>query len=1022
MFSSWSYLRWTAPALFILMAAAQPALAQLPTPQLTGIFPAGAKAGGSLEVTITGADLDEANQIIFSHTGITSTPKMGEPLMPGKPAKPIANTFVVTLAANVPPGAFEARVKGRFGLSNPRTFIVGTLEEKPEEAGNNSQDKARELTIGSLVNDRADANNRDFYKLTLKAGQRVLIDCRAGRIDSRMDPTIALVNTAGRELTRARDTINRDPVIDFTAPADGVYTLVVYDFLYGGGAEYPYRLAAHQAPLIDFVFPPAATVGTQGAFTIYGRNLPGGQPAGTSLGNSPLEKLAVNIAVPASGAPIVEGALLPQTSFVDSFEYRLPSPGGESNLVSIGIATEPVVLEQEPNDTADKAHKVTIPCELAGQFYPARDRDYVQFDAKKGDVLTIEVLAHRLGLASDPALTIQRVTKNEQGAEVVSDVAQVDDPQERPARIGSDFDTSTDDASYRLVVNDDGTYRVLVRDNFGESRADPRSVYRLIIRKEKPDFRLAAYLDPPIVNNNQNSSALGGAVLRKGGTLELRVNLERRDSFDGEVTISVEGLPAGITCPGAVVGGPTTSASLVFTAAENVTTWSGPIKIVGKANINGQEVTHVARVGTCVWGTQDRNQRPAEFRVARDLMLSVMDKEMQPAHVVVGEDKVYETSRGANLEIPVRVARRDGFAEAIKLTKANLPNEIQVKELNIAGGAADGKLEMQLNQQAIKAGTYTFYLKGDTKLKYARNPDAIKEIEAEQAEFAEMQKMLQEALNKANADKTATAQALQQATTARTQAEQNLNKLKAESEQAANNAKQAADNAGKAKEAADKEAGNQGLVDAASAAQKKAEESAAAAKTAADKVAEGEKLFAEAQEKHKAAEEAKTKAEQLATESQNKVNQANQQKQQLDQRVNQVKQANQPKDLQIQFASTPIKVRIVESPLKLTVGQASLAQKQGDKIELPVTIERLYGFTEAVEVFFEVPGGVGGFNVQKIDIPKDQSQGMLKIALNNDATIGEHAVTIRARARFNNVQCDTTQLLMVKVDKAEPAQ
>src|SRR5690606_8035065 len=112
-------------------------------------------------------------------------------------------------------------------------------------------------------------------------------------------------------------------------------------------------------------------------------------------------------------------------------------------------------LEQEPNDTADKAHKVTIPCEVAGQFYPARDRDYVQFDAKKGDVLTIEVLAHRLGLASDPALTIQRVTKNEQGEEVVSDLAQVDDPQERAARIGTDFDTSTDDASYRLVVNDD---------------------------------------------------------------------------------------------------------------------------------------------------------------------------------------------------------------------------------------------------------------------------------------------------------------------------------------------------------------------------------------------------------------------------------------------------------------------------------------------------------------------------------------------------------------------------------------
>jgi hypothetical protein len=1026
MFPSWSRLRWIVAAPSLAVAAtflASDANAQLPTTQLTSVFPAGGKVGAKVEVAVTGDNLDEADAILFSHAGITAVPKMNEPLMPGKAAKPAPNQFTVTIAADVPAGIYEARVKGRFGLSNPRTFMIGTAEEALEVAGNNDNSKAQELAVGTVMNGHMEANSRDFYKVTLKAGERVMIDCRAGALDSQLDPTVAVINTAGRELARGHDGSKKDAVIDFTVPAEGVYLIVLNDFLYGGGPQYAYRLLLHKAPLIDFVFPPAAQAGTQGAFTVYGRNLPGGQPAGISLGSYPLEKVSVTVPVPAdvAGLPQAIIASQPRTSFIDAFEYRLASPNGASNPVALGVATEPVIAEVEPNNTPDKAQKLTVPCELAGQFYPARDRDLVQFDAKKGEVYTIEVIAHRLGLDSDPALTVQRVTKNDKGEEVVTDVAQVDDPQERQTRIGGDFDTSTDDASFRLAVTEDSTYRVLVRDNFGESRTDPRCVYRLVIRKERPDFRLAVYLDPPGQAGNPNISLLSAPVLRKGGTLELRVSLDRRDNFTGEVTVSVEGLPAGITCPGAVVGGQTESASLVLTAADTIASWSGPIKIVGKATINGAEVIRPARMGTCVVGTADRQQRPPEFRLARDLVLSVMDKEMQPALVVVGEDKVYETSRGANFEIPVKVTRREGFADAIKLTKANLPAEIPVKELNVAAGAADGKLEMQLNQQNVKAGTYTFYLKGETKLKYARNPDAIKAIEADAAEFVEMQKMLQEALTKATADKTTATQQAQQAVTEKNQAEQNKNTLNQQSQQAATNAQTAAANAVKAKEAAAANAADANLAAAATAAQKQADDAAAAAKVAADKAAEGEKALVAAQEKVKVTEEAKVKADAAATEAQTKVTQAAAQKQQLDQQVNKVKQDNQPKDVQIQFASTPIKLRIVETPVKFTLGAPALALKTGEKTELPITIERGFGYAEPVEITAEFPNGLGGFNVQKIDIPKDQTQGKLTFAPDANAPAGDHTITIRARARWNNVQCESTLPLALKLEKPPAA-
>ena len=47
------------------------------------------------------------------------------------------------------------------------------------------------------------------------------------------------------------------------------------------------------------------------------------------------------------------------------------------------------------------------------------------------------------------------------------------------------------------------------------------------------------------------------------------------------ITISAEGLPTGVTCPGAVLGGEVTSGELVFVAADSAPAWAGAVKIVG---------------------------------------------------------------------------------------------------------------------------------------------------------------------------------------------------------------------------------------------------------------------------------------------------------------------------------------------------------------------------------------------------------------------------------------------------------
>jgi len=72
--------------LFLLILVGQGSLlAQLPLTRLLTVFPPGGKAGSQFEAVLTGVDLDEANQLHFSHTGITARQKVEGPTDCRKP-------------------------------------------------------------------------------------------------------------------------------------------------------------------------------------------------------------------------------------------------------------------------------------------------------------------------------------------------------------------------------------------------------------------------------------------------------------------------------------------------------------------------------------------------------------------------------------------------------------------------------------------------------------------------------------------------------------------------------------------------------------------------------------------------------------------------------------------------------------------------------------------------------------------------------------------------------------------------
>ncbi len=989
--------------------------AQLPVARLDGVFPAGANPGKTFDLTIAGADLDDVDRLHFSHGGITAQRKMVPPGPFDDGPQPAPNQFVVTAAGDVPPGLYEVRAQGKYGISNPRVIEVGTLPEVNETEGNNTPGQPNDVALPVVVNGQINGGaDVDCVRFTAKPGERVLIVCDTRRIDSPLDVILTVFDARGKTLAESGVGSVGPALVDFAAPADACVVRVT-DALYRGGAQYTYRLIVGALPHIDFVFPPAGQPGTTAQMTLFGRNLPGGQPSGLTADGRPLEKLAVSVALPGNPLEaILAGVRLePQQAGVDALEYRVSAPQGASNSALVGFVTAPVVLEQEANNTPETAQKLEPPCEVAGQFHPLRDRDWYTFSAKQGDVFAVEVLSHRLGLPTDPSLIVQQVTKNEAGQEQTTLLARVDDVGNRDG--GYEFDARTTDPVYRFVAPAEGTYRLLVQDGYSALKSDPRLVYRLAVRREQPDFRLAAV----------PADSSGALLLRKGGRGALRVVAFRRDGFAEPIRVSANGLPQGVTSTEVVIGPASNAATLVLTAADGASATSGQVQVAGKALVGGQEATRIARCGGALLPPPQMMQ-PGQVmpgiraRVTNSIVVAVSELEVASVALTAGQDQVIETARGAVLKVPYTVVRRNEYKGGLTAFPTDLPPNTNPQQFGI-GDQGSGEFQVNLTS-STPPGTYTFHVNAFAQgVPYKRNPEAAQAAAERKAKFDKIAPETADAMKAATDAAQKAKQALDEAAAQLKAASDKKTAAEKVASDTAAAAKTTADASVQAKKAAADNANDANLQAAAGTAEKATAEAALKAKTAADDLAAAQKALEEAQAKAKTAEEGKAVAGKTAQEATSRAQLAQQLKQQADQRAQQLANEAQQRNINYWTPSTPVTIKIAEFPITFEGPPAQATVKQGASLELPVKVTRLYGFDQPVNVQVVLPGGVGGIGVQNIQVAQGQADGKLTFAAQPNATVGTHNVTVRVQMNWNgqNLQFDRTVGLTVEEVKAQ---
>jgi hypothetical protein len=692
-------------------------------PRLLLVSPAGAQAGSTVELTFTGYDLDGSEALLFSDPRIkaeivgaveTANTKTTPPPPKGPQGSGPTQSvrFKATIPGQTPTGVLDVRVVGKSGVSNPRAFLVGDLPETLEKEPNNDVDEAQRIALNSVVHGVINTpTDVDYFVFTGKKGQRVVVHCAASSVDSKLTPAIQIYGKDGAYLAHNRDYHNTDAVLDVILPADGDYYVRVFSFTYTqGGPEHFYRLSVSTAPWIDAVFPPVVETGKETQVTVYGRNLPGGKPDPNAVFEGRvLEKVVVTVKAPANadGRLDFPGVVPPAGSGIDGFAFRLRNESGSSNPYLLTIGHAPVVLDNGDNDTPEKAQKVPLPCEIAGRIEKVRDRDWYRFEAKKGDVIGIEVLGERLGTQADFYFTLRP-------ADSKGNPIEVDDNPEilHPTQF---FSRTDDPPFYRYEAPADGAYLLQVSSREADVQGGPRHLYHVRLTKPRPDFRLVVM--PPSTNNPD------AVMLPKGATTYYTVFAWRLDDYDGPIALHVEGLPPGVHCPPQTLPAGQKQGVLVLTADPGAAPWTGHIHVKGVAQIEGREVVRDARPASITWASQQNT--PAVARLDFALPLAVRD-EAAPFRLTATLDKDTALA-GDKVTVKVKLERLSPDVKGpVAVTLLTMPtgqggnqgrnvpvtfNNNQPLTLQPGTDTATATLDLKAN---MPPGSFTLVLRGTT--------------------------------------------------------------------------------------------------------------------------------------------------------------------------------------------------------------------------------------------------------------------------------------------------------------------
>ncbi|HEV3006468.1 MAG TPA: hypothetical protein VGX78_18505, partial [Pirellulales bacterium] len=566
-----------------------------PKPELATLSPRGLQRGVTSRVKLVGKNLLSASGIEFNN-----------PNLQGRVAPPDAEradeTWIeVTPSADLPRGTYQVAIVTEGGKSGTLGLEVDDLPQLAETEPNSAPKNAPLIPLpAGLWGTLSARGDVDHVAFEAKAGQTIVCELSAKRLGSALNGVLTLLDPAGEVVAGNNDFDGQeDPLVAYTIPADGKYTIRISDLALTGSDKHFYRLSLGELPFVTACYPIGVPANQETEVELVGYNVPPG----------------MRVKVP-SGPP--GDRPLP----IDTNRFRVSRP------LSVLANAGPELVETEPNDTADKATPVAVPGSVNGRVAAVGDADLFRFESKAGQTWIIESEGERRGSPVDTRLEVldaqgapvlrlllqavrdsylefRGIDSNSGGLRpknweemelneymyVQGEVCRVFRMPQGPdselafyqlgGRRRNYFDTSptshalgdtcytvephlpsdklvpnglpifplyysNDDDMERKLGRDsrltfaapaDGAYLVRVSDvrGFGGDRF----VYRLTVREPKPDFEVRL--------TDVNPTVASGSGRR------LTFTVDRRDGFDDDIAIDVTGLPSGFSVSAPVV-------------------------------------------------------------------------------------------------------------------------------------------------------------------------------------------------------------------------------------------------------------------------------------------------------------------------------------------------------------------------------------------------------------------------------------------------------------------------------------
>lgn len=496
-------------------------------PHLTYIYPAGGQRGKTVTIELHGTDLAGLTGFYTTGTGLTAK------ILPGlKPdsdkakakeaeeKNATARTVEISIASDAPLGIQQIRLYDAAGLSNPRYFCVGALPETMEKEPNDTRENALKVTLPITINGRIQQDSDvDAATFHARKGETVVCEIQALRIlgeigDSWLKGFLEICDSNGKSLVSSEGT------------SDEYYRwdpLILFDPPQEGDYTIFFRdlnwrgqeMAVYRLTL--GVLPHAI-----GIFPLGGQR---GKTVTVHFLGPNLNDATQQLTIPAD-AP-------------ESIDVAFTGPNGATNARPFHISDLPDIQQTGDNHTRTKAQSVYFPCMVSGRLEQPGARDFYRFHIDKKKAVALDLWSRRVGTPMDSELVLY----NDKGEVINTD----DDSRGRDSRIEMELDP--------------GDYTLRVRDV--DDRGGPAFPYQLSLAPTQPRLRVRALPDAP--------------HLVHGGSVKLDIHVDREDGFDGEVTVTAEKLPPGVTATSVTIPKDKQDGQITLNATANAPL--GPVRL-----------------------------------------------------------------------------------------------------------------------------------------------------------------------------------------------------------------------------------------------------------------------------------------------------------------------------------------------------------------------------------------------------------------------------------------------------------